>query len=164
MSDSTTSVEPAGGRRPGILAGLLLGVCLSGCGTVDLGDNFVPPDLMLDEDFFFCRIQPEVLSRQSCASGSAADGGGCHAARSALRLDPMAEMETPTCDGDTLIGLPPASYETNLEAIRFTVQSDPASSPLYRRPLNLDSHPREIFDAASPEADLISTWILMGGS
>lgn len=143
-----------------VLAFSLLGAC----GTVDLGDNFVPPDLMLDEDFFFCRIQPEVLSRQSCASGTAADGGGCHSARSSLRLDPAAEMETATCDGNTLIGLPPVSYETNLEAVRFTVQSDPASSPLYRRPLNQDSHPRQIFDAASPEADLIAEWILMGGS
>lgn len=146
----------------GALLVLLVGA--SACGTVDLGDNFVPPDLMLDEDFFFCRIQPEVLSRQTCASGTAADGGGCHSARSSLRLDPMAEMETATCDGDTLIGLAPASYEANLESIRFTVQSDPASSPLYRRPLNLDSHPRQIFDAMSPEANLISEWILMGGS
>ncbi len=75
----------------------------------------------------------------------------------------MAEMETATCDGDVLVGLPPASYEANLEAIRFTVQSDPSSSPLYRRPLNLDSHPRQIFDASSAEADLIAGWILMGG-
>ncbi|MEM6959114.1 MAG: hypothetical protein AAF411_21940 [Myxococcota bacterium] len=135
----------------------------SACGTVELGDNFVAPDLTLDEDFFFCRIQPEVISGQSCASGGAGEEGSCHSARSALRLDPLAESETPTCEGDTLIGLAPASYEANFDAIRFTVQSDPTSSPLYRRPLNLDSHPRQIFDAASPEADLLAQWILMGG-
>lgn len=155
---------PSHRSHMGLWRVLALALIVSGCGTVDLGDNFVPPDLMLDEDFFFCRIQPEVLSRQSCASGTAADAGGCHSARSSLRLDPMAEMDSVTCDGDVLIGLPPASYEFNLEAIRFTVQSDPASSPLYRRPLNQDSHPRQIFDASSAEADLISTWILMGGS
>lgn len=131
----------------------------SGCTTVDLGDNFIPPDLMLDEDFFFCRIQPEVLSANTCASGGAGEGGMCHSSQSALRLDVMAEMESVACDGDVLVGVPPASYERNLDAIRFTVQNDSLSSPLYRRPTGLDSHPRTIFATGSVEADLIDQWI-----
>jgi hypothetical protein len=115
---------------------------------------------MLDEDFFYCRIQPEVLTAQSCASGAAGEGGGCHSARSALRLDPMAESDAPpACDGDFLVGTPPQSYRDNFQAVQFTVQSDPLSSPFYRRPIGLDSHPRVIFPDTSPEADLIIQWI-----
>ena len=49
-----------------LLASGLAGVLLGGCGTVELGDNIVPPDLMLDEDFFYCRVQPEVVPPQGC--------------------------------------------------------------------------------------------------
>ncbi len=144
--------------------GTMLALLGSACGTVDLGDNFVPPDLVLDEDFFFCRIQPEVITPQSCASGAAGDGNSCHANRSALRLNSGAEtVAPPACEDGVVVGTVPAEYEANLEAIRFTVQSDPLSSPVYRRPIGLDSHPRVIFDEASPEADLIVEWILMGG-
>lgn len=146
------------------LGALLAGLALVGCGTVDLGDNFVPPDLVLDEDFFYCRIQPEVISAQSCASGGAGDGNACHANRSALRLNTGAEaVPPPACEDGVVVGTVPPEYEANLEAIRFTVQSDPLSSPVYRRPIGLDSHPRVIFDESSPEADLIVEWILMGG-
>ena len=144
-----------------LTSGVLLG---GGCRTVDLGDNFISPGLMLDEDFFFCRIQPEVISPNSCASGGSGEAGMCHSARSALRLSTEAESAgPPDCDGDTLVGAPPPSYEANLNALRTAVQSDPLSSPVYRRPIALDSHPRQIFDSSSMEADLISQWILMGG-
>lgn len=149
-------------RRFGILT-LLLGVG-TGCGTVDLGDNFVPPDPMIDEDFFYCRIHPEILNVHSCASGAAGEGGGCHSAQSALRLDPAAESEpTPACEGDALIGTPPDSWQRNLENVRFTVRNDPTSSPFWRRPIGEDSHPRVIFEEGSMESDLIITWILSGG-
>jgi hypothetical protein len=143
----------------------VLALCLVGCGTIDPGDNFIPPDRMLDEDFFFCEIQPNVITAQGCASGASGEAGDCHSSRSALRLSTMAEMEPPpTCMDGKAVGPVPTSYEDNLEAIRFTVQSDPLSSPLYRRPLQLDSHPRQIFDASSPEAALIVQWIGSGGT
>lgn len=139
-------------------------VCLSdGCGTVDLGDSFVPPDVTLSDDFFYCQVQPMVLAPRSCASGGAGEAGECHSARSALRLNPAAETDmAPECDGNTLIGTPPPSYEQNLEAIRFTVQSEPLASPLYRRPLQLDSHPRQIFSESDADADIIVQWITSG--
>ena len=148
------------------MLGCALALLGSACGTVDLGDNFIAPDLVLDEDFFFCRVQPEVISASTCASGGAGESGSCHSARSSLRLDPAAEgVAPPPCDAEgVLLADPPAEYERNLEALRFTVQSDPLSSPVYRRPLGLDSHPRVIFDEASPQADLLVQWILMGGT
>jgi hypothetical protein len=142
---------------------LLAAAFAGGCGTIDPGPNFVAPDLTLDEDFFYCRIMPEVIVPQSCASGGSGEAGECHADRSALRLDPMAETDPPpTCSGDMVTGTVPASYQANLSSVRFTVQSDPTSSPLYRRPLQLDSHPRQIFLPTSPEADLIAQWISGG--
>lgn len=138
-------------------------VCCAACGTVDPGDNFVPPDLMLDEDFFYCRIQPEVVAAHGCASGMGGEEGACHSAKSALRLDPMAEMVAPpACDGDRATGAVPPAYLDNFTAVQLSVQSDPLSSPFYRRPIGLDSHPRVIFPEGSPEADLIVMWISQG--
>jgi len=140
-------------------------ILLSGCWTVDPGDNFVPPDLSLDEDFFYCRIQPEVIAAQGCASGMAGEAGECHSARSALRLDPAGETDaSPACDGNSLAAgaTVPQSYMDNFQNVQFTVQADPLSSSFYRRPVGLDSHPRQIFPEGSPEAGLIVEWISMG--
>lgn len=148
----------------GPLRTLALALALGACGTVDLGDNFVAPNLRLDEDFFYCRIQPEVISAQSCASGGAGEMGSCHTARSALRLNADAErVPAPMCDDDRVIGVVPLEYEANLTAVRFTIQSDPQSSPFFTRPTGQASHPRTIFDPASPEAQLIIEWIARGG-
>jgi hypothetical protein len=139
---------------------MLVVLVLSGCGTVDLGDNFVPPDVQLDEDYFFCVLQPQVIAGQSCASGQSGEMGQCHSARSAMRLAIAGETDAPpTCeDGVPVTAIPP-SYQANLDAVRFAVQADPLASPLYRRPLQLDSHPRQIFDEASDEAAAIAEFI-----
>jgi hypothetical protein len=130
-------------------------------GTVDLGDDFVAPELQLDSDFFYCRIQPEVLTKFSCASGATGENGSCHNSRSALRL--AATDMTAPCDADgVVVGIIPAEYEANYEAIRFSVQSNALDSPLYLRPLGRASHPRIIFDENDPAADLIVEWISGG--
>jgi hypothetical protein len=128
--------------------------------TIDLGDNFEAPELTLDEDFFYCEIQPNVISKMSCAEGASGDSGGCHAERSALRLIPVDEAAH--CQDGRLIGAPPTNAEVNLSHVRSSVGVDAESSPLYRRPLGLDSHPRQIFDAQSDEAALLRRW-LSGG-
>ena len=130
-------------------------------GTVDLGDDFVAPDLRLDEEFFYCRIQPEVLTEHSCATGLGSDSGGCHDRRSALRL--LDTDAPPPCDADGfVVDAVPSAYADNFDAVRFTVQSDALSSPLYLRPLQRASHPRRIFSASDPAADLILEWITAG--
>lgn len=132
-------------------------------GTIDPGDNFVAPDLTLDERFFFCRIEPEVLQRHSCASGAAGEQGTCHDSRSALRL--QASTDSPPCDGSgRLVSAVPDSYRADLEAIQYFVQADPLSSPLYLRPTHQASHPRRIFDASDPAARLIAEWISTGAN
>jgi len=135
------------------VASLLL---LASCGTVETGDYDPGAGLRLDEDFFYCRIQPEVISAQGCATGG---GGNCHASFTSLRLDPTAETDAPPeCDGNFLVGTPPASYMANFQQVMFTIQPDPLSSPFYRRPVALDPHD-EMFTEGSVEADLIIEWI-----
>lgn len=140
---------------------------LAGCGTVDLGDNIVPPDLMLDEDFYYCRIEPEVVQMHGCSPGGGGEAGSCHSARSSMRLvdsSLVPPTERPVCEGDRVTGgTIPGPYMQNFQAVQFTVQTDPLSSPFYRRPTGLDSHPRVIFPEGSPSAMLIAEWISRGG-
>jgi hypothetical protein len=154
-------------RKPR-LSGLLLhaAIVLSACGTptvadtVDLGDNPEPSNIMIDEDFFYCRIQPDVITAQRCAEGGAGDSGGCHLSQSALRL--VTVPSEPRCQANRVIGAPPAEAQVNLERVRATLGVDAEASPFYRRPLGLDSHPRMIFAENSPEAELIRMWLTQG--
>ena len=153
---------PVDVRRSIPLLGILALLCGVGCATEPLGDNFEQPEVQIDEDFFFCRVQPEVIALHRCASGGDGDGG-CHSTRSAMRLDPLGETDPPpSCDADGVIvgGVVPQSYRNNLEAVRFAVRPDPLSSPILQRATGGASHPRVIFDISSVEADLIIEWIL----
>jgi hypothetical protein len=153
--------------RAGLLGVLVLAF---GCGaqngvsgTVDPGDNFVAPDLSLDENFFYCRIEPEVIQQHHCATGDSGEEGHCHDSRSALRL---IDSSTPApCDSaGHVTGKVPDAYTANLDAVQYFVQADPLTSPFYLRPLNQASHPRAIFDANDPAAKLIEEWISAGAN
>ena len=143
-----------------------IAIAASACGTptvadtVALGDNFEAPEFALDEDFFHCEIQPNVITAYRCAPGESGDGGGCHAQKSALRL--IVAPDPPRCQGGHVVGTPPPESEVNLERVRAAIGVDPDSSPLYRRPLGLDSHPRVIFDANSQAAALLRMWLSDG--
>jgi hypothetical protein len=125
--------------------------------TIDLGDHPEPPDLALDEDFFHCEVQPKVLTAQGCATGAPGESGSCHMARSALRL-----LEAPTatiCQSGRVVGGASRESTVNLERVRASVGVDADASPLYRRPLGLDSHPRAIFPADSEAAAVLRAWL-----
>jgi hypothetical protein len=155
-------------RVPSLSAIACTAFWLSGCGlptaadTVDLGDNPEPPDITLDEDFFHCRIQPEVITEFRCAAGEAGDGGGCHLSRSALRL--VEVPGTTRCQDGRVVGAPVTESEVNLERVRAAIGVDAESSPFYRRPIGLDSHPRRIFEENSAAADLIRMGLNGGGT
>ena len=162
-TDALRTLALAMALAPCALAGALAPGLLSGCATVDLGDNFVAPDLQLDEDYFYCVIEPQVIQAASCANGGAGEAGSCHVARSAMRLSDATTVAPPTCEDDRPTSAVPPEYMLDFMAVRLAVQSDPLSSPLYRRPTGLDSHPRVIFPEGSPEAELIADWISRGG-
>ena len=131
-------------------------------GSVGLGDDFVAPDPQLDEAFFYCRIQPEVLTKYSCATGKSGEGGGCHDSQSAMRLR-ATKAKAPCDSSGAVVGTVPDAYAENLDAVQYSVQSDPLTSPLYLRPLNRASHPRAIFSSGDPAAKLILDWISGAG-
>lgn len=151
-------------KRTALVGFLLAQACAAQngvTGSIDPGDNFVAPDLALDESFFYCRIQPAVIEQHGCVSGQSGESGSCHDSRSAMRL---ATASAPAmCDATgRVIGDLPDAYVANFETVQYFVQSDPLTSPFYLRPLNLTSHPRRIFTADDPAAKLIEQWISSG--
>ena len=161
--------EPRGGRvrertRVVLALGALCAAWLAGSActptaldTVDLGDNPEAPNLALDENFFHCEIQPKVITTEGCAGGASGEGGSCHLARSALRL--VEVKDASLCQGGRLVGVASPESVVNLERVRTSVGVDADSSPLYRRPLGLDSHPRAIFTSDSASAMLLRSWL-----
>lgn len=137
--------------------GIAAGCTPTALDTVDLGDHPEPPEIALDEDFFHCEVQPKVLTAFGCASGGPGESGGCHLSRSALRLVEL--PEPPSCQAGRVVGGPSRESQINLERVRTSVGVDADASPLYRRPLGLDSHPRAIFPADSPPATLLRSWL-----
>lgn len=125
--------------------------------TVDLGDHPEPAERALDEDVFHCQIQPNVLTAAGCASGLGGESGSCHTARSALRL--VVVSMPAVCQGGLLVGGAPPESIVNFERVRSSIGVDADTSPLYRRPLGLDSHPRAIFAAGDPPAILLRDWL-----
>ena len=106
-----------------------------------------------------------LIKRVSAVEGQPMPGeeGSCHSDRSSLRL--IATMDPPPmCSDDGVVvgGDLSADYVANLEAVRFTIQSDPLSSPFYRRPTGMDSHPRVVVPEDDPCAALIIEWINRG--
>lgn len=158
-------------RAPRLVVLAVLGaaaVSSASCGNIDLGDNFLPPTIELDEDFFYCRIQPEVLTMYRCGPGDPAMGdmaSGCHEARTGFRLSMAADTDPrPTCvDGLADPATVSDAYRANFDAVRPFVGGDPQSSPVYQRPLQIAAHPRRIFLNGEPPALLIEEW-LRGGA
>ena len=84
-----------------IAALALLGA--AGCTTVDPGPNFVVPDEQFDADFFFCRVEPELLVTKKCGSGNPGAGdaaNGCHFNSSAVSGMAIRNHDPIPCDGN----------------------------------------------------------------
>ena len=108
----------------------------------------------LDPDFFYCRIQPDVLALSHCASGN-----GCHAEATSLRLDLAGERDLrPTCVADHPTSPVPALYYMNLARSRAAVRATASRSDLYTRPQGRN-HPVTLFTASDPRAALLVRWI-----
>jgi len=129
-----------------------------GCGTVDLGTYEGVRDIKLDEDYFYCVIQPQVLTAKKCAGGEPGDTGGCHSSNSSYRL---AEVNASVaCASGKATGTPSTEERSNYAASSLRATRDPESSPLYAKPTGKSgSSHKVVFDATSPEAALIRTWI-----
>jgi hypothetical protein len=136
-----------------------LAISSAGCGTVDLGTYEGVRDLKLPEDYYYCTVQPLVITAKKCASGDPAAGdapGGCHTSASPMRLE---QIDTPVaCSGGKPTATPSQGERANYTAASLRVSRNVEASPLLARPLGTN-HPRAIFSSDSQEATYIRNWI-----
>lgn len=134
---------------------------LISCTTVEPGQDFNIADVVYDENFYYCRIEP-MLFEQKCGPGDPGQGdsnGSCHFSVTPYRLTSYSPLFADTCGGGLVpAGSPPPEARTNYSASAAKMQLDPALAPLLNRPTGSASHPRKIFDSNSPPADLIREW------
>ena len=129
-----------------------LALLLSGCPTVDLGEDLVEPGLCHpDITYFKTQIWPNYLAPSSGGAQSCVGQAGCHAAdtgRSALRL------ETNPDD---------AALQRNYDvAIRFVNCTSPDASPLLTKPeAGIESHGGgDIFPMGDAKVTLFEQWFM----
>jgi hypothetical protein len=135
------------------------------CGTVDPGQNFQFAEVVFDEAFYYCRVEP-MLFEQRCGPGDpAVDGeGGCHANVTSFRLQnygmPGTLVGDTECVGVTLSAgatIPDAARQ-NYQSAQRQMSVEPARAELLNRPTRRAAHPRQIFAPDSPQADIIREW------
>ena len=144
------------GRR--LLAAAAL--CLGGCTTVEPGQDFNIAEVVYDENFFYCAIEPMMFS-QSCGPGDTGKGdasGSCHFNVTSYRLRDYSPLVFASCNGIQPGAAPPPAAQGNYQASQIRMAIDPDRAQLLIRPIGNQTHPRKIFDSQSPEADLIRQW------
>lgn len=130
--------------------------------TVDPGPDFNVSQVLFDENFYYCRIEPMLFS-QGCGPGDPAQGdasNGCHNSVTSYRLINYSPLVGDSCEGNrpapgTRI---PESARQNYQLTQARMKRDPEAAPLLLRPTAQSAHPRKIFDENSAEADLIRQW------
>ena len=146
----------------------------SGCGpdgatpgTVKPGRDFSIADVIYDENYYYCTVEP-MLFATKCGPGDTGQGdgnGACHYNVTSYRLSnydlgqPGVKLVGDTCGGSNVPStLVPPQAKANYSASQAKMQLDPNLAPLLNRPIKKTAHPRQIFASASPEADIIRDW------
>jgi hypothetical protein len=129
--------------------------------TVDPGPDYSIADLVFDEAFFYCQVEPRVMATHRCGPGDPAAGdssGGCHFNVTAFRLTDYAPPVAAGCQGN-IIGSPvPGAARQNYQTSQARMRRDPEVAPLLQRPLQRIEHPRTIFSDDSDAAAAIREW------
>ena len=160
-----------------ILACLLTAAAVASCGehgllptTVDPGPDFSVAEVVFDEGFFYCKVEP-MMMQQGCGAGDSGRGesaAGCHASVTAFRFQPYSPLVATTC-GDGVVpnvvtpdppvtGQQRAIAQQNYQSAQSRMRRDVQAAPLFNRPTGRTQHPRVLFDASSPEAELLRQW------
>jgi len=144
-------------------------LALLGCGdhgffptSVDRGDDFAVADVVFDENYFYCRVEP-VLFKNSCGSGDGSKGdtaGGCHFSATPYRLTDYTPHVGDSCNGGVVPGIAsfPEAARHNYQTSQARMKRDPDLAPLLQRPTYNQYHPRKIFELSSMDADAIRQW------
>jgi hypothetical protein len=157
--------------RPFVLAcAALVGLVLStsACGddgllpsSIDPGSDFVQEDVIFDDVFFYCRVEP-VLFQQGCGSGVAGmdPPNGCHFSVTKFRLTDYMPRVGDSCVGDALgpTSMVPVAAQQNYTAAQARMKRDPNLAALLQRPTGKATHPRKIFEENSAAANVIRQW------
>ena len=147
---------------------MALGLICGGCGddgllptTVEPGADFVQEDVVFDDQFFYCRVEP-VLFKQGCGSGVAGQdpANSCHFSVTKFRLTDYMPHVADSCNGDVLgpSAVVPSAAQQNYTAAQARMKRDPSLAPLLQRPLGKATHPRKIFEDNSDAANVIRQW------
>lgn len=129
--------------------------------TVDPGPDFGVADVVFDEGYYYCKVEP-MLFAQRCGPGDPARGeaaNSCHATVTSFRLTEYTPLVADSC-GDSVVpgtGIPPIAQQ-NYQGAQARMRRDPDNAPLLLRPTGKAQHPRTIFEPTSLEADLIRLW------
>lgn len=162
------------GRSTWIAAASLLGTVLatSSCGddgllptSVDPGANFVQEDVIFDDEFFYCRVEP-MLFQQGCGSGVAGEDpeNGCHFSVTKFKLTDYSPRLSDSCTGSALGTAAdpnpavPQAAQQNYTAAQARMKRDPSLAALLLRPIGKATHPRQIFTENSDQAEVIRQW------
>jgi hypothetical protein len=150
----------AGMRLRTLLAVLIACGGSVGCTSVEPGNDLQIADVVYDENFYYCTVEP-MLFAQSCGPGNgSSDGtGSCHFNVTSFRLSDYTPLVATTCTGPKTPGggIPPEA-SANYTSAQTKMQIDPNLAPLLNRPTLGAAHPRQIFSVDSPEADIIRQW------
>jgi hypothetical protein len=135
------------------------------CTSVDPGPDFVIPDETFDADYFYCEVEPKLLSTYKCGPGDPSKGDppnadGCHYSSAVSGMGLRMHAPVP-CTGDhptdpTAIAGGTAA-QSNFEVVSFEMSRDYTTAPLYVRPLG-HAHPRSIFSSSDPVVQVLRTW------
>lgn len=144
----------------------------SGCTTEELGPDTVDPgpdfslaEIVFDENFYYCRVEP-ILFQHRCGPGDSGQGdaaNGCHFNVTSFRLTDypatMPPLVADSCSQSLVPGVTvPSGARGNYQRAQANMDIDPAQAPLLLRPTAAARHPRRIFDSGSPEARVIRDW------
>ena len=148
-------------------AALLL--ALAGCGdhglfpsTVDPGADFSVAEVVFDQGFFYCRVEP-VMFQSGCGPGNPGAGdppNGCHSSVTSFRFQQYMNPVGDSCNGGVVpasVTIPPVAAQ-NYQTAQARMRRDPNQAPLLLYPTGQAQHPRVVFDEQSPEADVIRQW------
>ena len=150
---------------PAVLA-MVGATTLLGCGdhglfpsTVDPGADFSIADVVFDDKYFYCKVEP-VLFANGCGSGNATDPkGGCHFSATAYRLTSYTPLVGDSCGGGLVPSASiPQAAQANYQTSQARMKRDPDLAPLLQRPTGNQAHPRQVIDITSADADAIRQW------
>ena len=132
---------------------------LGSCSTIEPGSQLSLAPVTYDENYFYCEVEPKVLTTKSCGSGNPAQGdtsGGCHANVTSFKLTTVMPV---TCNGLVPTGAISADSQNNYQSAQSEMSLDIENIPLLAWPTQkISSHPRQVFAPDSAEAKIIQDW------